>query len=413
MSKLAIKGGKAVRTKPYPTWPPYDKREEEQLLGVLHSQNWGGYPSPNVKAAEFAAAFAKAHDAAYGVCVANGSFTLDIALKAADIEAGDEVIVPTYTWLATAACAVNVNAVPVFVDVRPDNYTLDPALVEQAITPRTRAVIPVHLGSSVADLDRLLAICKKHKLVLIEDCAHVHGAQWRGKGVGSHGDFGSFSFQSSKLMTAGEGGIVLTSNKLYEEKLQSIVNCGRKGWGYDSFDGWLFGTNARLSEFQAAVLIAQLAKLEKFTLKRQENGAYLTKLLDDIPGLATIKPDKRMTRVTHYQYIFKYDASGFKGLHRDKFLEALAAEGINADGDFYEPIQERPIFAPKLSQYPMLKKRYPKGINAKAAHTPVAHKAAYEEAVWLHYPYLMGTKKDVEDIAKAIWKIRDNLGELI
>ncbi len=413
MPKLAINGGKALRTKPYPAWPPYDKSEEEQLVGVLRSRNWGGYPSPNVKASEFARRFAAAHDAAYGVCCVNGSVTLELALRAGGIEAGDEVIVPSYTWIATAGCAVNVNAVPVFVDVRPKDYTLDPKTVEAAVTPRTRAVIPVHLGSSIADLDALKRICKKHGLLLIEDCAHAHGGKWKGKGVGSHGDFGSFSFQSSKLMTAGEGGIVLTNRKEYEERLQSYVNCGRKEPGYDSYEGRLFSGNYRITEFQASVLIAQLEKLDALTRKRMANAEILTGLLDEIKGIRTIKRDKRVTASPHYQYIFKYDPKGFKGLHRDKFLMALAAEGFLFDGDFYEPIQARPIFSPSLKQWPMLKGRYPQGIHAGVADTPVAHKAAYEEAVWVHYPYLMGTKKDVTDIARAILKIQQNVDELL
>ena len=413
MSKLAINGAKPLRSKPYPTWPPYGKEEEKGLLEVLHSQNWGGYPSPNVRANTFAKDFAASHDAGYGICCANGSVSLEMALNAAGIQAGDEVIVPCYTWLATAGCAVFVNAVPVFVDVRPSDYTIDPKLVEKAITKKTRAVIAVHLGSSIADLAALKRICKKHKLVLIEDCAHAHGAKYQGKGVGSHGDFGSFSFQSSKLMTAGEGGIVITNNKEYEMRLQSLVNCGRKDWGYDTYEGYVFGNNYRISEFQAAVLQGQLKNLAKFTKKRAEMAVLLTEELDKIKGITTIKAPKAVTQSTHYQYIFKYDPKGFKGLHRDRFLEALAAEGIMADGDFYEPIQARPIFSPSVEKYPMLKDRYPNGITAESADTPVAFKAAYEEACWLHYPYLMGTKKDVMDIVRAIRKIQDNVDELL
>ncbi len=413
MSKLAINGGQSIFTGSWPAWPNYDKGEEQQLLEVLHSHNWGGYPSPNTKAKDFAEKFAAYHDAKFGVCCTNGSVTLELALRAAGVKTGDEVIVPTYTWLATAGCAVFVNAVPVFVDINPDNYTLDCDKLEEAITDRTRFVVPVHLGSSIADLDRLKDICKKHDLVLIEDCAHAHGSKWRGQGVGSIGDFGSFSFQSSKLMTAGEGGIVLTSNKEYEEKLQSITNCGRKDYGYDSFDGYVFGNNYRISDFQAGVLLGQLARLEKETEIRHQMALYLTELLDQIDGISTIKSDERTTVAAHYQYIFKYDPAGFKGLHRDKFLEALSAEGIQVDGDFYEPIQERPIFSPPVEQFPALKERYPNGISADVADTPVAHNAAYNEACWLHYPYLMAGKEGVEVIAAAILKIQENVDELL
>lgn len=413
MPKLAIKGGKTLRSKPFPSWPPYDKGEEEGLLRVLHSQNWGGYPSPNVTIDAFAKAFAKAQDAAYGVACANGSITLELALRVAGIKAGDEVIVPTYTWIATAGAPVNVNAVPVFVDVNPDDYTIDCNAVEAAITEKTRAVICVHLGSSASDLDRLKAICEKHNLILIEDCAHCHGGKWNGKGLGSHGHFGSFSFQSSKLMTAGEGGLVTTNNKLYEELLQSYVNCGRKQPGYDSFKNDVYSSNFRMTEFQAAVLLAQLKKLPGFTKKRSANVDHFLNNLDAIPGLTPLKRDARLTTAHHYQVIIKYDPQGFKGLHRDRFLEALACEGVMADGDFYEPIQERPIFRPSLAQFPQLKKRYPKGIDASVATTPVARKAAYEEAIWLHYPYFMGTQKDVDDILKAMKKIQDNVDELL
>jgi len=415
MAKLAYKGGTPVRntqSHPWPAWPPYDQREEKALLEVLHSRNWGGYPAPNVKASEFGRKFAKAQDASYGICAANGTVTLEVALKAAGIKAGDEVIAPSLTWIATGAAAVYVNAVPVFADVTEDNYTIDPDHVESLITDRTRAVIVVHLGSSAADLDRFTAICKKHDLVLIEDCAHAHGGKWRGKGLGSWGDFGSWSFQSSKLMTAGEGGMLTTSNKTLEEKTQCFVNCGRKEWGYNSFEGNPFGYNYRMSEFQTAVLLAQLEKLPEYTALRAENADYFTKLLKETDGFEILKQDERLTTAHHYQYVFKYKAEAFKGLHRDKFIEALSSEGVELDGDFYEPMQDRPIFKPSLNEYPVLKGRYPNGITRESVSTPVASKAAYNETLWMHYHYLMGGKKDVEQVVEAMVKVRDNVDEL-
>ncbi len=413
MSKLAIHGGSPVRNEPWPLWPPYGEEEEKQLLEALRSHNWGGYPAPNAKARQFAEAFAASHGAEFGICCANGSVTLEMALRAAGIQAGEEVIVPTYTWIATAACAVFVNAVPVFVDVRPDNYTLDVDKVREAITDKTRAVISVHLGSSAADNDALIDLCKEKGLVYIEDCAHCHGGKWKGRGLGSWGDFGSFSFQSSKLMTAGEGGIVLTNTKQYEERLQSLANCGRKEFGYDSYPGRVFGNNLRITEFQAGVLLGQLAKLDEYTERRARNAHYLSDQLSGIEGITVIERDERHTTPHHYQYIWKYNKEGFKGLHRDRFLEALAQEGVMVDGDFYEPIQGRDIFSPSLSEFPMLKERYPEGIHPEVAHTPIAHHAAYEEACWLHYPYLMGEYKDLDQIVEAIRKIQDQADSLL
>jgi len=415
MAKLAYRGGRPVRRTPFAPWPEFDKREERYLLKTLRSRNWGGFPSPNERAAEFAAKFAAAHNAKYGVCAANGTVTLEMALKAGGLVAGDEVITTPYTWVATAAAPVTVNMVPVFVDVDPDTYCLDPELIEAAITPRTRAVICVHLGSTICDLDALKRIAKKYSLVLIEDCAHAHGGAWKGKGVGAHGDFGSFSFQSSKLMTAGEGGLVTTNTKHYEMLLQSLVNCGRKDPGYDRYSGRVLGWNYRLSDLQAAVLLAQLARLPKVTAKRQRNALYLTKQLDKIAGITTLKRDQRITTSPHYQYIFKYDPAGFKGLHRDDFLTALAAEGVELDGDFYVPVYENPLFAVTALDWPMIKKRYGDAIpgSRKLPKCPVSTRAAYHEACWLHYPALMGTRADVDDVVAAIRKVQEHVDEIL
>ena len=414
MAKLACRGGSSVRSKPFPIWPPSTEREKELLLEVLESHNWGGYPSPNRFAKQFGAAFAQAHDAKYGVCCANGTVSLEMCLRAGGLKYGDEVIVPPYTWIATASAVVTTNGVPVFADVRESDYTIDPDIVEAKITDRTKAIICVHLGSAVADLDRLKQIAAKHNLLLIEDCAHMHGAKWRGQGVGSHGQFGSFSMQSSKLMTAGEGGIVLTSDEMFNQKLHCLVNCGRKEPGYDEFEGWLLGWNYRISEWQAAVLVAQLEKLEERTKLRSENAVYLAAQLDKIEGISTIQVDERITTPGHYQYIFKYDPAGFKGLHRDKFLEAMMSEGLFFDGDFYEPLQGRDIFPVTADYYPAIRERYGEAITAAHAEDcPVTKKAAWEEAVWIHYPYLMGTKEDIDDIVTAIKKIQDNVNELL
>lgn len=413
MDRLALLGGTPVRTRPFAPWPEYDDRERRYLMEALESRNWGGFPFPSPLAAEVGRAFAEYHGAKHGILCSNGSVTLETALRAAGIRAGDEVIVPAYTWIATAACAVHLNAVPVFVDVEPRNYCMDPAAVEAAITPRTRAVIPVHLGSSVADLDRILEIARKHGLIVVEDCAHAHGAAWRGRGVGSWGDFGSFSFQSSKLMTSGEGGAIITSNDEYAKKCMSLVNCGRKGPGYDDFEGFLFGWNNRLSDLQVAVLKAQVERLHEATLRRAQAYGYFRDLLHaEVPGIRVLDRDERVTSLAAYQVVMRYDPEAFGGLHRDRFLDALRAEGVDLDGSFYVPIYQSPLFNARSDEWPLLRERYGDGVLGADLHCPVTEKAAYEEAIWMHYPHLMGTREDLEDIVAAMRKVWQHAADL-
>ena len=241
----------------------------------------------------------------------------------------------------------------------------------------------------------------------------MHGGKWRDKGVGSIGHIGSFSFQSSKLMTAGEGGMLLTNDNELQQKCHSLVNCGRKEPGYDEYDGWNLGWNYRISEFQAAVLFAQLEKLEERTKMRAEAAEYLTERLKEVKGISTIWHDERTTQSAHYQYIFKYDPEGFKGLHRDKFLMAMMAEGIILDGDFYTPIPTRRIFTVLANEWPNIRERYGEKINQPNDDFPVSTKAAYEEAVWMHYPMLMAGKEGVDDVVDAILKIQENVDELL
>ena len=209
MGKLAITGGKPTRRKPFSPWPVYTEKEARGLQKVLASRNWGGYPFPNKMADAFAQRFARFHGAKYGLAVANGTVAIEIALKAANLQPGDEVIVPAYTWEGTVAPILLLNAVPVFVDIDPATYCLNAKLLAGAVTPKTRAILPVHLAMRFADLDAIGQFAQAHHLVVIEDCAHAHGGKWRNKGAGATGDLGAFSFQSSKLMTSGEGGAVI------------------------------------------------------------------------------------------------------------------------------------------------------------------------------------------------------------
>jgi dTDP-4-amino-4,6-dideoxygalactose transaminase len=414
MAELALLGGTPLRRTPWPKWPEAGAEEEASLLSVLRSGSWGGYPCPNTEARRFQEAFAAHVGTPYAIAAANGTVTLKLILRAAKLEAGDEVIVPALTWIATAGAPVYLNAVPVFADVDPETLCVDPASVEALVGPRTRAIILVHLGSAMADLDALKAIADRRGLLLIEDCAHAHGARWRGRHAGSIGHAGSFSFQSSKLMTAGEGGAITTADRILAERCQALVNCGRKEPGYDGFDGPVFGWNDRMTEFQGALLTKQLLRLDEQTQRRAKNAEHLGRLLAEIPGLVSQKRDARITQPTYYHYVLRYDQKVWRGLPRDRFIEALEAEGVPASGNFYDPIPERSeeIFPLRASEYPSIAARYGRALEARQVSCPNAARAAHEETIWLPHPLLLGTKRDVEDVVAAIWKIRENLGAL-
>src|SRR5271167_1869504 len=290
METLAILGGHALRTAPLAPWPLFSDKEETRILDVLRGRAWGGQPFPGKYAVQFATGFAKLHDTTYGQCVNTGTVAIQAALKAINIRPGDEVLVPAYTWEGTVGPVLLVNAVPVFVDVDPDTYCLDAKLLEQAITPKTKAILPVHLGMRFADLDVLMAIAKKHNIKVIEDCAHAHGGMWKGKGAGSMGDLGAFSFQSSKLITSGEGGAVITNNLEYMERVQSYINAGRASVT-DKFHHRIIGFNYRLGEFQCAVLSAQLARLPEQAAKREQNMNHFASRLKGIAAIGLLPPE--------------------------------------------------------------------------------------------------------------------------
>ncbi len=412
MGKLAITGGKPVRRKPFASWPVYTRDEERALQKVLGSRNWGGYPFPNRFADSFARKFARLHGAKYGLAVASGTVAIEIALKAAGILPGDEVIVPAYTWEGTVGPILLLNAVPVFVDIDASTYCIDPKLIEQALTPKTRAILPVHLGMCFADMDALCRVAQAHKLAVIEDCAHAHGGSWRNRGAGSIGDLGCFSFQSSKLMTSGEGGAVTTSNLEFHERAQSYANCGRASVT-DQFGHRLIGFNYRITELQAALLEAQLARLLKQSKIRQANMDYFQKRLRGTPGLAFLTHDPRQTRRAAYQYVFKYLSQFFDGVPRSAFLAALEMEGVPCEGLFYEPVYRSALFQVNANEYPALSCGRPEPIDLrKLYHCPVAERAAYEESVWLPHHIFLGDRKDIDDIAHAVLKVLENMNEL-
>lgn len=400
--RLAIHGGAPLRAQPFGRWPEYGDAERSALERVLESGSWGGHPSPNTEARAFADEFARYVGAQYAVPCTSGTTALLLALQAARLSPGAEVITTAYSFVATAGAIAQAGCVPVPVDVSAETYCVDPELVANAVTERTEAILPVHLACSMADMDRLPEIADSQGLALIEDCAHAHGAEWRGRGAGSIGDFGCFSMQSTKLLTAGEGGAVTASARDAEQRLWSLVDCGRKEPGYDAFPGRMLGHNLRITEWQAAVLRAQLAKLDAQHARRSAAVAQLSALLHDIPGLSLLEHDPRHTKRTHYQTIVRYESGAFSDVPRDHVLLALHAEGLPCFGRFYVPINDDPLFAPDARTNSAVAR----GLDLERVHFPVAARAAYEESIWLPHELFLGGEDDVRDIAAIFARVQ-------
>jgi dTDP-4-amino-4,6-dideoxygalactose transaminase len=410
MTKLAIKGGKAIRNRPFSPWPLWGEKERTELLEVLKSGNWSYHARKHEKQTELAKRFARFHDANFGICTSCGAAALTVSLRAAGVEAGDEVIVPALTFVATASAAMSIGATPVFVDVDSNSYCIDVDRVQEAITERTKAVIPVHLYSSIADMDRVTKVAEENDLVVVEDCAHVPGSKWRGKGVGSIGALGCFSFQQSKIMTAGEGGMIVTSDEKLEELCTSLVDCGRIRKS-DSFAQNVIGWNYRMTEFQAAILLGQLQSLPSNIAKTEKNAEYLSQRLGGIDGIQPLEKDDRVTRQSYYYYVFRYDRRSFGEVPRDRFMAALFFEGIPCE-EIYEPVYKSPLFRMEPSKWPMcgMPKNVP--VSYSTIRCPIAEKASYEEAVAIPHVVLLGTREDVDDVVAAIEKIKNDAHEL-
>jgi dTDP-4-amino-4,6-dideoxygalactose transaminase len=403
---LALFGGQKTRTRPFPSWPVFGAEEEHGLLRALRSGKWGKLNGEEV--ARFERRFAAMHGCNHGIGVVNGTVSLRVALLAAGIRAEDEVIVPPYTFLATATAVVEANAVPVFADIDLETFNLSPAAVEAAITPRTRALIPVHLGGQPADMEPLLAIARKHHLTVIEDAAHAHGAQYRGQPAGSLGNMGSFSFQSTKNLTSGEGGIIVTSDDKLAEGCRSIHNCGRIAGGL-WYEHHVISGNYRLGEFQGAVLNAQLDRLEAQTRTRDANGKYLAAKLGSLPGLHPQRRSPDCTRHSCHLFLFRIDANAF-GAPRSAILNALEAEGIPVSAGYALPLYRQPLFLNKAFG-PYLPQASARLDYAKVT-CPNCEIICAEQGAWLEQSLLLGARSDMDDIVRAFEKVYENRAAL-
>lgn len=396
MKTLTDNGGNPAKTKPFPGWPMHSERELELLEQVVKSDKW--WRMSGTKVEEFEEKFAKYHNAKYCICVTNGTHAIELALSALNIGAGDEVIVPAFTFISTATAPIYSNTVPVPVDVDPDTFCLDPDAFERAITPRTKAVIPVHMAGHACDMDRICSIAQKHGLKVIEDAAHAHGAEWKGKKIGTFGDIATFSFQNGKIVTCGEGGAIITNDEELYKRAFLIHGVGRPK-NDRVYAHLLLGNNYRMSEFQAAILIAQLERLEELSIRRQKNAASLSKLMNDIKGIVPQGQNKDVTFNTHYMYMFYFDRSEFGGMSRQQFVDALNSEGIPAFIAY--PIVSNTEFFKQCNFRGHIKEH----IDYSSLSLPNANKIA-DEVVWLPHYTLLGDEQDIFEIVQALIKIQ-------
>ncbi len=395
-TRLAVDGGVPIRTDPFPAWPVFDEREERNLLEVLHSGNWGELAGDKVTT--FASRFAEYQGAKYGVCVPNGTMAIQLGLKALGVGPGDEVITTPYTFVATASAALLLGAKPVFVDVRADTCNLDPERIEAAITGKTKAIVPVHIGGQPADLDGVLEVARRHGIKVLEDACQAWGAEWNGERVGALGDLGCFSFQAGKNINAGEGGIVVTNDPELAELCWSLHNVGRVRGG-EWYQHEILGWNFRMTEWQGAVLLAQLDRLPEQEVRRERAARQLDDALGKIDGVEPIAVDHRVTKHGRHLYPVRYDRSRFGGKTRDEFLAAYKAEGIDCVSAGYVPLTSSPAIQRSIAEM------FGRESLAQLDTCPIAEEVS-RDVFWLTQMALLSDEQGLNDIVSAIVKIQ-------
>jgi perosamine synthetase len=409
--KPALLGGAKVHPEPFPSWPIIDQTEERALVDTLRSGRW--YRGNGKNVARFEEDYAKLTGAKTCLATANGTAALFTSLNAMGIEPGDEVIVPPYTFIATVNVVLRQHALPVFVDTDPETFQMDARKLEAAITPRTRAIVPVHLGGSVCDLDAILEIAKRRGVPVLEDACQAHLAEWKGRKVGTLGTAGCFSFQASKNLNSGEGGAILTDDEDLRERCFAFHN---NGSGFRSignnFTYASQGCNLRMTEFQAALLTAQMTRIEAQAKTRTANALYLTSMLKEIPGIAPAKMYAGCTRNAYHLYMFRYEPSQFAGLPRATFLKAMAAEGVPCSGG-YSPLNRQPFLTSALRSRGYGRIYSSQEIAGwEARNQCPANDRLCEEAVWFTQTMLLAPRQSMDRIAEAVRKIRQHAGEL-
>jgi dTDP-4-amino-4,6-dideoxygalactose transaminase len=413
VSQLALTGGPAAAVDLQAragAWPRVPGAKAEALvLDVLRSGRWGRLHDDSY-AERFENAFAAYQDARHGIAVANGTVSLQLILRTLNIGVGDEVIVPALTFIATASAVAEVGAVPIFADVEAETLTIDPESVAAATTLRTRAIIGVHYGGFPIDFDRLLPLANQHGLFLIEDAAHAQGSAWRGSGVGALGTFGSFSFQESKALSAGEGGIVLTNDDALAERARLLHSIGRRS-DQPGYLHYALASNYRLSELQAALLLAQFAHLPEQAEARDTAGRLLDTGLAETALLIPQRRDERVTRRGYYFAVYRYQQEAMDGIPREAFLAALEAEGVPASRAYGVPVYRYAAFSPEALQASPLR-----GLDNVPAyhqlHLPVTERISQQEQVTIPHQLLLAGPEGVRLIVDAVAKIAERRTEL-
>lgn len=395
MSKLAIHGGEPVRTKPFPEWPRPTSELKDAIISTLENEGWG---VGSQAIARFEEKFAEFHDAKYCISTSSGTTALWVALKAAGVKAGDEVIVPPYTFIATASAVLMANAVPIFVDIDENTFNIDPELIEDAITGKTKAIMPVHIAGNPVDMDRILSIGIKHNIPIIEDAAQAHGAEWKNNKVGALGTGGIFSFQTSKNMSAGEGGAIVSNNETFYDICYSYHNCGRtKGGAF--YEHQFLGGNFRLNAMASSMLIPQIDTVQEDMTLRDKNRKKLDDALGQLDGITINSAYRGTTRQSNHIYLTRYNADHFNGILREKFYKAMQAEGVYTYMG-YTPLYREKLFVTDGNEYPWLK-----DYDFASLEFPVTERLADEEAVWLKQNHLLGNEEDTQDIIDAFEKV--------
>ncbi len=404
-SKPAILGGSPAVTIETPSWPVVGEQEMAWMEEVVKSGKWR-WLDPHETA--FCQEFASFIGSNYCLCLANGSVTLQCALQGVGVAPGDEVIVPGLTWVATAQAGIDIGANVVLVDIDPETLCIDPKAIETAITPKTKAIVPVHLYGCMCDMDAITRIAREHNLKVVEDAAHQHGSQWRGKCAGAIGDVGSFSFQQSKVLTSGEGGAVTCND--YD--IYSTIHCLKQvGWSPDLKPGGRYGHNYRITAMQCVLLRGGLTRLKEQTELRDENAQFIAAELKNAGGpLQAARRDPRVTRQAYYMQTFCFDPE-VAGINKNQYAEAVKAEGLDLVGT-YDPVYRNGLLNLYDSTSP-IPYRDPAVVQDYASlRLPNVERACSETALLLSHRHLRSDRAYVRQILDAILKVNDNLPAL-